>query len=171
MADYAAWCRENGVVTTFVRFHPFYANHDLFPGFEVVPLGPTVVWRLEGPLREGLHRHHRRAVKKAEAAGISAEIRVGPEGLDEFSTLYEQTMDRQGAAAFYHFSGDYWRALLRLEERLVLAEARRPGLPGEVDDLPWPAALADRDEPDPGPEHEPVDGEAGRAVAVLAAQG
>jgi hypothetical protein len=72
---YEEWCRERGVVSTFVRFHPLYENHRYSP-FRSEPLGSTVAWRLGGedPF-ERLHAHHRRLVRKAERAGLEATVR------------------------------------------------------------------------------------------------
>jgi serine/alanine adding enzyme len=111
---YDEWCRENGVVTTFVRFHPLYANHrEAGPNVHVEQLGGTVAWRLdeEGDLFSRMHRHHRRVVRKAVAAGVEASAEVAPGSLERFVRVYEQTMERRDAAGFYFFPPEYWRAL------------------------------------------------------------
>jgi len=124
---YEEWCRANGVVTTFVRFHPLYANHrDVPPSVEVELLGGTIAWRLdeEGDLFERMHRHHRRVARKALAAGVEPTAAVAPESLEPFRSLYEQTMERQAAAGFYYFPPEYWRALeTDLRGHVVLFEA------------------------------------------------
>jgi serine/alanine adding enzyme len=124
---YEDWCRASGVVTTFVRFHPLYANHrDAPPSVQVEQLGGTVAWRLDEheDLFERMHRHHRRVVRRALAAGVEPTAALSPEGLDRFRSLYEQTMGRQGASAFYYFSPEYWRALeTDLRKHVVLFEA------------------------------------------------
>ena len=123
---YDEWCRGNGIVTTFVRFHPLYANQDTAPPYmDVERLAGTVAWRLEGDdLFAGMHRHHRRLVRKAEAAGVQATIKPAPESLDGFARLYELTMERRGATGFYYFPPEYWQALERgLRDRIVLFEA------------------------------------------------
>jgi serine/alanine adding enzyme len=122
---YARWCAENGVVTSFARFHPLYANHRYADGFELEELGGTVAWRLDDDLRERMHRHHRRVVRKAEGAGVATTVQVAPPQLDQFVALYEETMERRAAASFYRFSTDYWSALVALGDRVVLVEARR----------------------------------------------
>lgn len=124
--EYDRWCAASGVVTSFFRFHPLYANHrNAGPRVRVEPLGGTIAWRLdEGDPLERMHRHHRRIVRKAEAAGVEASIFVGPERLDRFVRLYELTMERHEAADFYYFPPEYWHALeTTLRERVVLFEA------------------------------------------------
>jgi hypothetical protein len=121
---YEDWCREREVVTTFTWFHPRFANHR-YSRYHVEPRAGTVAWRLDdGDLFERLHRHHRRAVRKAEAAGIERRITVAPADLEPFAALYEGTMAEKGATGFYYFPAEYWRVLReRLGEGLVLFEA------------------------------------------------
>jgi len=123
---YDAWCRENGIVTTFTWFHPRFANHR-YARIHVEPRAGTVAWRLdEGDLFEGLHRHHRRAARKAETAGIEMRVTPAPADLTPFARLYEQTMAEKGATGFYYFPEDYWRALAN-RDWLVLFEAVQEG--------------------------------------------
>ena len=125
---YEDWCRENGIVTTFTWFHPRFANHR-YARIHVEPRAGTVAWRLdEGDLFERLHRHHRRAARKAEAAGIETRVTVAPASLEPFAHLYEQTMAEKGATGFYYFPAEYWRVLAeRLGDGLVLFEAVQDG--------------------------------------------
>jgi hypothetical protein len=128
-ALYNSWCRERSIVTTFVRFHPLlesqrYAQEP----FHRQKLKGTVSWPLEGDLFAGMHRHHRRLVRKAKSAGVDVVAVPSPARLDEFAALYARTMQRLGAARFYRYPDAYWQQLvLRLDEQLVLFEARRRG--------------------------------------------
>ncbi|MBD0349109.1 MAG: GNAT family N-acetyltransferase [Thermoleophilia bacterium] len=118
---YEAWCRGSGVVTTFVRFHPLFANQRGAP-LHVERLAPTIAWRLDGDLLAGMHSKHRNAVRKAAGAGL--EVRAA-QGLGEFRPLYEETMRRAGATPFYFFSPAYWRALAGLGDALARFDAVR----------------------------------------------
>ncbi len=120
---YEEWCRERGVVTTFVRFHPLHANAGTAP-LQVEELAPTIGWRLDGDLLAGMHSKHRNAVRKAEGAGLEV---AAAGGLDGFVPLYEETMRRAGAAEFYFFAADYWRALEGLGDGLVRFDATLDG--------------------------------------------
>ena len=107
---YESWCRERGVVTTFVRFHPLYANAHDAP-VHVEPLAPTIAWRLaQDDLFAGMHLNHRRAARKARNAGVCVVVE---HGVGDFVPLYEETMRRAGAAPFYFFPAAYWAALDR----------------------------------------------------------
>jgi serine/alanine adding enzyme len=122
---YEDWCSENVILSTFLRFHPLFANHRWAgPSVHLEPLAGTFSWRLDqGDLARSMHRHHRRAVRKAEAA-VEVEVHERPASLDDFAALYETTMQRQKANDFYFFPPAYWEALAGgLNEHLVRFDA------------------------------------------------
>jgi lipopolysaccharide/colanic/teichoic acid biosynthesis glycosyltransferase len=122
---YLDWCGERGIVSSFIRFHPLAANHGSAPeGMALERLADTVAWPLQkDDLFESMHRHHRRAVRKAEPA-YDVRVEEGPATLAGFVGLYEETMRRVGADEFYFFAPEYWAALREgLGDRLVLFEA------------------------------------------------
>jgi serine/alanine adding enzyme len=116
---YDAWCREHGVVTTFLRFHPLLGNQAGAP-IHVEELAPTIGWRLEGDLLAGMHQKHRNVVRKAEKIGLAVEQSTGVGG---FPPLYEDTMRRANATDFYFFTPEYWTALDRLGSSLLRFQA------------------------------------------------
>jgi hypothetical protein len=121
---YTDWCRERGVVTTFVRFHPLLRNETAGGPLRLEALAGTVAWRLDGDLPTGVHRHHRRLIRKAHAAGVETRVEEGPADLAGFRRLYEETMRSRDAAPFYFFGDAYWSALAGpLRERTVLVDA------------------------------------------------
>jgi serine/alanine adding enzyme len=125
---YERWCRSASVVSTFIRFHPLFANQRQVPtGVHVERLADTIAWPLDPDLDlfASLHPKHRNKVRKARAAGLEVAVREAPPSLSQFETLYEATMSRLEADDFYFFPPDYWQALAeRLRERIVLVEAR-----------------------------------------------
>lgn len=126
---YQDWCEENGVVTSFIRFHPLFANQRTAPPCARVELlAGTVGWRLDLPsLFAGMHGTHRTACRKAARAGVGVAALESPADLSPFASLYEETMHRVGAVGFYHFPQAYWDALARLRERIVVFEAEEGG--------------------------------------------
>jgi hypothetical protein len=120
-ARYEEWCAERGVVTSFAVHHPLLVTEA--PGFHVTPLGGTIAWPLEGDLLEGMHKHHRRVVRRALDSGLEAGV---SDDLPAFVALYEETMRRAGAAPFYFFSEEYWRAFDGLVPT-VQVDVRRDG--------------------------------------------
>jgi serine/alanine adding enzyme len=124
---YGTWCRERGVVSTFVRFHPLFENHhEAGPGFHVAFSNPTVGWRLESDLLAAMHGKHRNTVRKAIKSGVTIATRSAPD-LEAFVVMYERTMQRQEAASYYVFPLEYWALLTGLGDRLVLFDALAEG--------------------------------------------
>jgi serine/alanine adding enzyme len=127
---YGDWCGANGIVTTFIRFHPLFANQrDAGAGVRVERLAGTVGWRLQVPdLFDAMHPNHRRACRRARNAGVSVSVHASPASLAAFAELYEVTMRRVEADEFYFFPPDYWEALeSRLRGRIALVEAEEGG--------------------------------------------
>lgn len=126
---YEAWCAEQSVVSTFIRFHPLFENHrSVGADVHAAYSGPTVGWSLAGDLLEDMHGKHRNTVRKAMKAGVTVEASTAPD-LAGFVSLYELTMRRQEAGEFYFFRPVYWERLMNLGERLVRFDA---ALDGEV---------------------------------------
>lgn len=128
-AAYEAWCAQRGVVSSFVVFHPLLANadSDASAGFRRTALDGTVAWRLQRPdLLAGMHKHHRRVIRRAQAAGVEATVVPAPADLAEFAGVYEQTMRRAEAAPFYFFPRPYWDALA-VGVKLVRVDVRGGG--------------------------------------------
>ena len=131
-AAYDGWCAATGVVTTFVRFHPLLGNAELAPpAVRLERLANTATWPLdpEADLLAGMHQMHRRGVRKALREGVEVRVRRAPERLDDFVELYEESMRRHEAVAFYFFPKAYWQALAGpLRDRLVRFDAHRDGV-------------------------------------------
>jgi serine/alanine adding enzyme len=128
-AAYEAWCEQRGAISSFLVFHPLLANADsaASAGFRRTALAGTVAWALQRPdLLAAMHKHHRRLVRRAEAAGHVVDIDPAPADLTEFAGVYEQTMRRAGAAPFYFFPRQYWEALAA-DVNLVRVDVRTSG--------------------------------------------
>jgi Acetyltransferase (GNAT) domain len=123
---YEAWCTERGIVSTFVRFHPLFENYRA-GRFNASYASPTMGWPLVGDLLAGMHGKHRNTVRKAQNAGVVVDAVEAPDDLSAFVSLYELTMQRQQAAAFYFFAPQYWERLSELGEQLVLFDAVAEG--------------------------------------------
>jgi serine/alanine adding enzyme len=124
------WCARENVVSTFVRFHPRYANEAGASTMEIRALSGVTGWRVDADrdLMAGMHPHHRRLVRKATNAGVRPRVTQGPIELDGFRGLYETTMRRLDASPFYFFDDQYWASLSRdLGDRLVLVESELDG--------------------------------------------
>lgn len=121
----AGWCKSNDVVSIMLRLHPLLAQEqDLQPAagpdLSLHPFGPTTALALDGWSESSLRKGRRSDLAVArrslrvtcsDAPQASPGAPPLPEALSIFRALYEATMDRVGAAAFYHFSPDYYAAL------------------------------------------------------------
>lgn len=127
-AAYQAWCARRGVVSSFVVFHPLLGNADspAAGGFRRTALAGTVAWPLDGDLLAGMHKHHRRLVRRAQAERHEVAVEPAPAGLAEFAGVYEETMRRARASPFYRFPPAYWDAL-RAGVKLIEVDVRRGG--------------------------------------------
>jgi hypothetical protein len=119
------WALANNVVASFVRYQPLIKNHHLGPRATVSVAGQTIAWNLRhADLLQLMHPHHRRAVRKADRAGIAVRTALAPTDLQVFRAMYERTMQRQDAQDFYFFPDAYWEVLLgRCSENLLMLEA------------------------------------------------
>lgn len=116
---YNEWAQTHSIVTTFIRFHPLLENAVGVSG-KVVPLeiGPTAQWNT-GKGRDllgGMSKGHRKALRRAIRLGVTSRVRRSSEALLEFRTIYEQSMRRVNANAYYLFPDKYWEHLSNLTE-------------------------------------------------------
>jgi Acetyltransferase (GNAT) domain len=123
--EYERWCAGRSIVSTFIRYHPLFENYR--DAAHAVYASPTVGWPLEGDLLAGMHGKHRNVVRKAQKSGVAVEAAVAPADLSAFAVLYERTMERQQAADYYRFPGEYWERLGGLGDGLVRFDAIAEG--------------------------------------------
>ncbi len=119
---YECWCGERNIVSTFIRYHPLFENYRGAP--HATYASPTVGWKLDGDLLAGMHGKHRNVVRKAQKADVTVEPGNGVEG---FSSIYKETMERQQAASYYFFPDEYWARLDELGDGLVRFDALSEG--------------------------------------------
>lgn len=113
---YSAWCRDEGIVSTFARLSLFPGHLALahVPGAVevrasniVVPLArdPDALWR-------GYETRVRKWVQLARRAGVTVELDREGARLDAFYSLYTHTMERNGADAWYFFPRAFFQTIV-----------------------------------------------------------
>lgn len=111
------WCRDNGVVAEFVRFHPLLRTERFAaPQLEVISDRHTVTVNLEGDadtLWQSYSPAHRNKVRKALKLGLVCEEADLDHDLPAFMRLYGATMERRQVSAFYHFPWSYYDRMRR----------------------------------------------------------
>ncbi len=113
-SSYEAWCRENAIVSEFVRFHPVLQNHVFAKDdYDVIPLGMTVTMDLssEETIWANITSKNRNVIRKAEKNGV--EIFQGKDLAlyENFREIYNQTMDKDEADPYYYFSPAFYESV------------------------------------------------------------
>lgn len=114
MAEYNSWCKKNHIVSEFIRFHPVLRNQKAVEDYyEVVPLGATVAMDVTSlqTIWDNLTSKNRNMVRKAQKNGLHIYRANGPEIYEVFRQIYNQTMDRDCADAYYYFGGSYYESM------------------------------------------------------------
>jgi hypothetical protein len=127
--------REEGIVSLFVRQNPVLGPPvDLtgVDGAAAVAHGETILIDLRATLDE-LWRDtmsgHRNEINRSIRAGHVASIDTEWKHVDRFVTIYQETMTRVGASAYYYFDHAYVAALREaLGSRLSLAVVQIGGV-------------------------------------------
>ena len=123
---YEDWCARRGVVSSFVLYHPLFANQKLgLPAFHQQPLTGTISWDLEpedllaaftaitGEWSAAPRRPRSRCVSKTHPAIWTLSGPCTP-----------RPCERAGADPFYLFGDEYW-SVLASDVSLVLADVWR----------------------------------------------
>jgi Acetyltransferase (GNAT) domain len=119
-----AW-RIKGVCAAFMRLHPILDAHcdGLFEAGTFVDNGETVSVDLTlsaAEMWQHTRKGHKSTIKKCEKLDLSVKIVPFSDRIDEFMSIYSETMNRVVAKESYYFDFDYFLALSKLNDRLQL---------------------------------------------------
>ena len=108
------WCTDVGVTAEFVRFHPIYRNHELANSGMSVEYNRTTysitMDRTKTPSRH-FNSKGRNMVRRAINGGLDSQIVDHSVTMNEFRSLYAETMQRVGADPDYEMKGHYFERL------------------------------------------------------------
>lgn len=113
--EYELWCRENGIVSEFIRFHPVLENHiGVAEYYDIVTLGNTVTLDLASPevVWANLTSKNRNVIRKAKKNDIKIYHGHYPEIYEIFREIYNSTMDKDNADKYYYFGSDFYKSIL-----------------------------------------------------------
>ena len=108
-----AYCKKNGIVSQFIRFHPLLQNQTLFSQVsENVYLRDTIFMDTssEEKIFADLDSKNRNMVRKARKAGVRI-IRKPVDDYKAFLEMYQETMRWHHADDYYYFSEKYFEFL------------------------------------------------------------
>lgn len=114
-AAYEKWCLSNGIISEFVRYHPILKNHlKVECAYEVISLGETVSMDLSSPevIWANLTSKNRNMIRKAQKNGVVIYNGRYPEIYKTFKTIYDGTMDKDHANAYYYFGEEFYESVL-----------------------------------------------------------
>ena len=114
-AAWQTWCREEGVLAEFCRFHPQLPSSPLAFGGRVRENRPTVSVDLTVPdVAAGFNSLTRRKIRRAQQAGVQTRWSREADDWVRYAPFYRQAMQDVQATAFYFFPDAYFEALSRL---------------------------------------------------------
>lgn len=111
---YTDYCAAHSIVSEFVRFHPVWENADIMNGvYNVIPLGPTVAMDLSNPeiIWSNIISKNRNMIRKAQKNGIVITHGRELERFAEFKVMYNSTMDKDSAEAYYYFGDAFYESI------------------------------------------------------------
>lgn len=123
------FCKENSIVSEFIRFHPIYNNENYFKEIYDIEFSRKTVGtnlkEFEDPVQAEFSKSMRKEIRKAIRNGVHASVIEKPKDLNDFKNLYYETMKRNNATDFYYFNDTYFDILLnKLREKILLIELR-----------------------------------------------
>ncbi len=113
---FTEYCKENNIVSEFVRFHPLYNNardfEEIYHPEHIRNTLGTNLADFDDPVQSEFGKSCRKNIRRALNAGISFSVTRAPENIDEFMEIYYSTMDRDNASEFYYFDKKYFDTIL-----------------------------------------------------------
>lgn len=112
--EYTNYCYKEGIISEFVRFHPFFQGVKIHNIYNIRELGKTVSMKLvnKEQIWNNLTSKNRNMVRKAKSASIHVYWGQEPSLYDKFKFLYYQTMDKDRANPYYYFSDTFFQSIL-----------------------------------------------------------
>ena len=118
---YDNYCREQGFVSEFVRFHLFSDYQPHYSGTSETHTH-NVVRSLDLSLDEILSDFEhkvRKNLRRAAASGLNIEIDTTGARLDDFLNIYYGTMDRTSSTESFFFSREFFETLNKMKGNYV----------------------------------------------------
>lgn len=114
--EYSVFCKENNIISEFVRLHPVIANGTKVDDmYSVQKLGNTVTIPLHSKKQiwEELNKKNRNVIRKAEKSGVEIYCGRSTKLMEEFIRMYNKTMDKDSAQDYYYFKEEFYESMLK----------------------------------------------------------
>lgn len=109
--DFDNYCKENNIISEFIRFHPLIENHIKMNSYmEVLNIRETVYMKLdtEEHIWENISSKCRNMIRKAQKNNVNIIISDNKDDLDEFIEIYTNTMIKNNAQDYYFFDRKFF---------------------------------------------------------------
>lgn len=113
--EYSAYCKNNGIISEFVRFHPVLNNSVTVSSiYGISDLGRTITLELSSQeqIWSDLTSKNRNVIRKAKKSGVEVYWGRNRELFKEFMPLYNGTMNKDDAEDYYYFKKDFYDSIL-----------------------------------------------------------
>lgn len=126
--DFQKYCKDNNIVSEFIRFHPLFDNaKDFNEIYNVKYMRKTVGTMLKDfkdPFQAEFSKSTRKITRRALRDGVTYEVEVNPKSANEFIDIYYSTMDRNDANDYYYFDREYFEKCIEFfKENILLVKA------------------------------------------------
>lgn len=112
--EYEQFCKEEHIISEFVRFHPMLENgNSLGDLYDVVSMGNTVFMDTADSeiIWQNLTSKNRNMIRKAQKEGLKVFWGRDPKIIEQFMRIYNQTMDKDSAIDYYYFDNDFYESI------------------------------------------------------------
>ncbi len=125
------YCKGENIVSQFVRFHPLLDNASAFEGItENRYMRDTIYIETVSPdvIMSNMDSKNRNMVRKAMKNGVTV-VKKPIEEFGDFISMYNETMEKDGADAYYTFDEEYFKAQSLLSENASIYYAIKDSKP------------------------------------------
>lgn len=113
--EYKSFCKDKGIVSEFVRFHPILNNSENIEElYEVLDFGRTITIELNSQeqIWDELTSKNRNVIRKAKKMGVEIYWGRSIDLFEKFVPMYNETMNKEDAKDYYYFEVDFYNSLL-----------------------------------------------------------
>lgn len=125
--QFEKFCKDNNIVSEFIRYHPIYQNAKDFNSiYETLYMHDTVGTNLkkyDDPFESEFTKKCRQNIRKALKKGVSYNVSKNV-NIEKFKQIYYSTMNRNNASDYYYFDENYFKDCLKyFKNNLIFVEA------------------------------------------------
>lgn len=115
------YCKENDIITEFIRFNPLLKNHEIVrDNIKITKRNETVYIDLNqnsNAILKNMNKKTRNLIRKAEKRGVKIKISTCKEDLKEFTKVYLDRMSQLNTTKMYFFPFKFFENTLEKLKR------------------------------------------------------